>query len=137
MIPTNQFQASPSLSEHIQATNESQSLQFPKIDHILAHVNNPELSYIYARPELQATATANTLDTSSIVTKEETKTPKKGRPAKNKTAEGGEKKAGTKSRKDMYEKYDKYYLDTTKIKAPQPKKVSSLDKIERIMLYLG
>lgn len=30
---------------------DTQTLSFPKIDHILAHAKHPELSYIYARPE--------------------------------------------------------------------------------------
>jgi len=131
MIPTNQIQVSPSPSDQTHTINETQAIQFPKIDHILAHAINPELSYIYARPELQATATANanTPDNVSVATKEEvvkeTKTPKKGRPAKDKKniIDVSEKKAEAKKPKKA-DLYDKYYIDTTKIKkTPPPKKV--------------
>jgi len=113
MIPTtNQFPMS----------NESQSMQVPKIDHILAHASNPELSYIYARPELQATASVNSQDATSLI-RGDSQTPKKGRPAKgSKGLDTADKKAGIKPRKP--DPYDKYYLDNTKpAKKPPPKKV--------------
>lgn len=118
MNPTNQYQSPVSQADLSQMITEGQAIQFPKIDHILAHAKNPELSYIYARPELQtsASATAN-VPQEPTLKKTESSTPKKGRPRDKSKLEGGEKKQGTKIRKS--EIYDKYYLDNTRMKKNQ------------------
>jgi hypothetical protein len=103
-----------------QGMSEGQPMQIPKIDHIIAHAKHPEFSYIYARPELQASA-SSTIPQPSTPSQNDASTPKKGRPKKT-TVEGGEKNPVTKVKKSQI--YDKYYIDTTK-----PKKTAPLKKV--------
>lgn len=118
-----------------QVIPEGQPMQIPKIDHIIAHAKHPEFSYIYARPELQASASA-TIPQPSTPSQNDASTPKKGRPrADKKQTEGGEKKPGTKMRKN--EIYDKYYLDTTKPKKTAPLKKVSYSNETKLKLIFG
>jgi hypothetical protein len=115
----NQFQTTPSVSL-ANIIPESQTLSFPKIDHILAHAKHPELSKIYARPELQASASASGQD--DPLGLGHPSTGKKTR-KNSKRQSVYEKKSTGKSRKS--EIYEKYYLDEARLKKVTPiKKVS-------------
>lgn len=96
---------------------ESQPLQFPKIDHILAHAKNPGLSKIYTHPEFQASASASELDGLANFGKNTPSSNKKAR-SKNKRSHVFEKKSTGKFRKS--EIYEKYYLDDTRMKKVTP-----------------
>ena len=109
--PQTNFQSPSHQMGLSQIIPDSQTIQIPKMDHILAHATHPELSYIYARPELQATA-ASTAQENITSQKFESRTPKKGRPTK-KLMDLVDKK-GTKTRKS--EIYDKYYLEGNRMK---------------------
>jgi hypothetical protein len=109
----NQFQTSAVNLANI--IPDSQTLSFPKIDHILAHAKHPELSYIYARPELQASASASGQDDPLG----------KGGPGSGKKTRKNakrqpviDKKSTGKIRKN--EIYEKYYLDENRLKKVTP-----------------
>jgi hypothetical protein len=101
---------------------DTQTLSFPKIDHILAHAKHPELSYLYARPEFQASAATSGPDDG-----ENTKGGASGKKSKIKIPKkpAYEKKNPNKIRKS--EIYEKYYIDENRQKKNTPvKKVKGL-----------